>query len=147
MPESQSIDPRIAESFTKQGIMNTLGARLLHAHQGKAVIEVHNSPEVSQQHGFIHAGVLATVADSACGYAAMSLLPPDRGVLSIEFKVSLLEPALGDRFHAKARVIKSGRKIQFVEAEIINPDGDQEQLIARMSATISAVDQSRMSNR
>lgn len=144
MTERARIDPKIAESFAKQGLMSTLGARLLCAHDGRATIEIIPIESISQQHGFVHAGALAAIADSACGYAAMSLSPPDRGVLSVEFKISLISPAIADRFQARAQIIKPGRKLHFVEADIVGIQDNQEQLIARVSATITTVDQSRL---
>ena len=144
MSDSQAVDSPIAESFAKQGLMSTLGARLLCAHDGRAIIEILPIESISQQHGFVHAGALASIADSACGYAAMSLSPPDRGVLSVEFKISLISPAIADRFQARAQVIKPGRKLHFVEADIVGILNNEEQLIARVSATITTVDQSRL---
>jgi len=143
MTKHSQIDIKIAESFAKQGLMGTLGARLLHAHEGEVTIEILPNDSISQQHGFIHAGALAAIGDSACGYAAMSLSPPDKAVLTVEFKVSLMAPAIGDRFQARAQVIKPGRKLHFAQADIFAIEDAQERLIARLSATITTVDQSR----
>jgi len=143
MIEPQRIDTKIAESFEKQGLMGSLGARLIHAHDGQVTIEILPVDAILQQHGFIHAGALAAIGDSACGYAAMSLVPADKAVLTVEFKVSLVAPAIGDRFQARAQVIKPGRKLHFAEADIIAIQGEQENLVARLSATITTVDESR----
>ncbi len=137
------IDPRIAESFARQPFMATLGARLAEASDGRVRIEMPASADLTQQHGFMHAAAIAAIGDSACGYAVMTLAPEGHGVLTVEYKVSLLEPARGDTFSAEARVIRSGRRISFAEAAIHAHAAGDTVLIARLSATIASIDESR----
>src|SRR5262249_34261988 len=96
--------------------------------------------EWTQQHGFLHAGIVATVLDSACGYAAFSLMPPGAGVLSVEFKTNLLAPARGELFIARARVVRSGRTISVCQADGTMRQGADEALVATMLATVMTVE-------
>ena len=109
---------RVRRSFEAQAFMTTIGARLERVEPGEVVITLPFRADLVQQHGFLHAGVVAAVADSACGYAALSLMEPDAAVLSVEFKINLLAPARGDRFEAAARVIKPGRTLMICTAEV-----------------------------
>src|SRR3954462_12484871 len=95
---------RVQASFDRQAFMQTVGARLVSVEPGRVIIEWPFSSSLTQQHGFLHAGVVAAVADSACGYAALSLMPPGVAVLSVEFKVNLMKPAAGERFRAVGNV-------------------------------------------
>src|SRR5689334_14579650 len=104
-PQDPAYESRVRASFERQTFMATLGARLARVEPGEVDIELSPRADLVQQHGFLHAGVLASIADSACGYAALSLMPPGAAVLSIEFKVNLLSPGKGDRFVARGRVI------------------------------------------
>lgn len=104
---------RVEESVAEQRVLATIGARLVHVGPGEVDLEFDRHPDLTQQHGFIHAGILSTVMDSACGYAAYSLMPADAGVLTIEFKINLLSPARGERFVARGRVTKPGRSIRW----------------------------------
>jgi uncharacterized protein (TIGR00369 family) len=100
-------------------------------------IAVSSSPALSQQHGFVHAGVIASIADSASGYAALTLAPPNSEVLSVEFKICLLAPAVGSRFMARAKVLRAGRRLSLCMAEVSAINGSDEQLIATMLSTMS----------
>lgn len=124
-----------------QPLMKLLGASLREASDGRATIELPASQKITQQHGFAHAGAVAAIADSACGYSVMSLLPDDRGVLTVEYKISLLKPARGERFTAEARVLRSGRRISFVEAEVLAHTDEASTLIAKLSATIVSIEE------
>jgi uncharacterized protein (TIGR00369 family) len=130
---------RVRTSFAAQRIMATIGAALAHVAPGEVHIALPVRPELSQQHGFVHAGVIATIADSACGYAAFSLMPEDAGVLSIEYKINLLAPADGDRLVARARVVRAGRTINVCQADVVAQRGGDEKLVAVMTATIMTV--------
>lgn len=116
--------------------MQTLGARLARIEAGSVAISCRLHGGLDQQNGFFHAGVLASIADSACGYAAMSVLPPDADVLSIEFKINLLKPADSPEVLATARVVQAGKTIVFCEAAVTDPTG--ERLFAKMTATMIA---------
>src|SRR6266498_4605412 len=115
-------NPRFAEeirsSFAKQGIMRLIGAELDRVEPGMVEIRLPYRADLAQQHGYLHAGVVTTIADSACGYAAYSLMPAGSEVLSVEFKVNLLRPAQGETFVARAEVIKAGRTLTVVRADV-----------------------------
>jgi uncharacterized protein (TIGR00369 family) len=131
---------RIRQSFAKQGLMTTLGARLEHVSPGAVEISLPVHPSTSQQHGFIHAGAVSAIADSAAGYAALTLMPSGRGVLTTEFKINLLAPATGDRLVARARVIKAGRTLTLAQTEVFAEANGQEKLVAFLTATLMTVD-------
>jgi uncharacterized protein (TIGR00369 family) len=131
---------RIHDSFAKQGLMATLGASLGQIGPGLVEIILPAMPALSQQHGYMHAGALAAVADSAAGYAALSLTPAGVGVLSVEFKINLLAPAKGDRVKATGRVVKAGRTLTIAQAEVIAEDGADERLVALLTATVMSIE-------
>lgn len=144
MPTVKTADPQFAErvrqSFDRQAAMRTLGAALESVEPGHVVVSMLHRDELTQQHGFIHAGMLAAALDSACGYAAFSLMPPDAAVLTIEFKINLLAPARGPRFRFDARVTKPGRTISVVDGRALQfAASGEEQLIATMTATVMTV--------
>lgn len=130
---------RVRESFVLQGAMHTLGAQITHLAAGEVDISFDWAPGLTQQHGFIHAGMLSTALDSACGYAGFSLMPEDAGVLTIEFKSNLLAPAQGQRFRCEGRVLKPGRTIMVAEGRAYAIHQGQEKLCATMQCTLMAV--------
>lgn len=138
MAQTDSLQ-RVRDSFALQGAMSTLGAQLTHLAPGAADISFDWAPGLTQQHGFIHAGMLSAALDSACGYAGFSLMPEDAGVLTIEFKINLLAPAKGQRFRCEGRVLKPGRTIVLAEGRAFAIDGGQEKLCATMHCTLMAV--------
>ena len=129
---------RIRSSFEREEFMRTVGAHLVTIEPGHVVIEWPFSRSLTQQHGFLHAGVVAAVADSACGYAALSLMPEGSAVLSVEFKVNLLKPAAGSHFRAVARVVRAGRTLSVCSAEVLAYDAGKETTIAVMQGTMMA---------
>lgn len=138
-PQDPGFAERVRGSFARQGAMATLGAQLVSVEPGAVVIELPWAPGLTQQHGFIHAGIVATALDSACGYAASSLMPADAGVLTIEYKVNLLAPAQGQRFRMAGEVVKSGRTISVTEGRAYAIDGGREKLVATMTATLMTI--------
>jgi uncharacterized protein (TIGR00369 family) len=127
----------IRESFGRQSVMKLIGAELTRVDPGVIEISLPYRNDLTQQHGYVHAGIVTTIADSACGYAAYTLMPPDSEVLSVEFKVNLLRPAKGKVFLARADVIKSGRTLTVVRADVFALLQDSSRdLIATMQATI-----------
>lgn len=136
-------DPRFEErvraSFARQQVMATLGATLALVLPGEVQIALPFNQALTQQHGFHHAGVTTTIVDSACGYAALSLMPPEVGVLTIEYKVNFLAPGQGERFLAVGRVIKPGRTVMVSQGEVIATQGERESVVATMLATIMVV--------
>ena len=117
-PRDPDFERRVRDSFAKQLVMATLGASLSRVAPGEVDVELPFRADLTQQHGFLHAGIVATVVDSACGYAALSLMEPVTGVLSVEFKVNLLAPAKGARFVASGRVVRAGRTVTVVSGEL-----------------------------
>jgi len=117
-PEDPNYAERVRASFGRQRVMALLGAHLRTVAPGQTDIVLPYREELSQQHGFIHAGIVTAIADSACGYAALSLMPPDVGVLTVEFKVNLLNPASGVRLVARGQVVKPGRTLMVCTAEV-----------------------------
>jgi len=138
-PENPDFERLVRESFEKQHVMRTFGASLTHVAPGEVDIELPYREALAQQHGFLHAGVVTAVLDSACGYAAFSLMPPGAGVLSVEFKVNLLAPAKGDVLIARGRVLRAGRTISVCQGDGIMRSGSHETPVAAMLATIMAV--------
>ncbi|MBS0444739.1 MAG: PaaI family thioesterase [Proteobacteria bacterium] len=133
---------RVRESFARQGAMRTLGATLAHVGPGHVVVAMSHQDALTQQHGFVHAGMLTTALDSACGYAAFSLMPADAAVLTIEFKMNLLAPARGPHFRFEGRVAKAGRTISVVDGRALQtatPEAADGELIATMTATVMTV--------
>ena len=139
-PQNPDFERHVRESFSKQRIMATLGASLERVGAGEAEIHLPSREELTQQHGFMHAGIVATILDSACGYAAFSLMPAGFGVLSVEFKINLLAPAQGDVLVARARVLRAGRTITVCHAEGHMRTKGNEILVAAMQATIMAIE-------
>jgi len=109
---------RVEDSFSKQTIMSTIGASIVSVELGEVLIKLPFREDISQQDGFVHAGVITTIVDSACGYAAMTLMPDDARVLTIEFKSNFASPAVGDVFIAKAIVKKPGNTIMITTGEV-----------------------------
>jgi uncharacterized protein (TIGR00369 family) len=139
-PKDPNFEARVRASFDKQRFMATIGASLARVAPGEVDIEVPVREELTQQHGFLHAGALATAADSACGYAALSLMPPGAAVLSIEFKINMLAPAAGERVVARGRVLKPGRTISVCWGEVSAISNGEEKLVATMVATMMTVE-------
>lgn len=130
---------RIRASFAQQGAMSTLGAELTRIEYGAVDLCFNWAPGLTQQHGFIHAGMMSAAIDSACGYAGFSVMPPEAGVLSIEFKINLLAPAKGQRFRCEGRILKPGRTVVVTEGKAFSIDEGQEKLVASMNCTLMAI--------
>ncbi len=138
--DSAACRDRIQASFARQGLMGTLGASLLRVARGFVEIAIRPAPAISQQHGFVHAGAVSAIADTAAGYAALTLMPPGRGVLTTEFKINLVAPAAGDLILARGKVLKAGRTLTLAQAEVFAVDGGREKLVAFLTATMMAID-------
>lgn len=144
-PRNPDAEAVVRRSFAAQGLMATLGARLTAVEPGLVEIEVPYAAGLSQQHGHFHAGVTTSIVDSACGYAALSLMPAGSEVLSVEFKINLFAPARGDRLVARGRVVRSGRTITVCQGDAyaVAAGGDgtpTETHCATMVATMMRVD-------
>lgn len=137
--QQREIEARVRDSFGKQTIMNTIGAEVLAVRPGEVEIVLPFSDRVLQQHGFIHAGAVATIADSACGYAALSMMPWDAAVLTTEFKINLMSPAKGDRLRAIGRVIRNGRTLVITLGEVFAETGGTSKQVAMITASMMVV--------
>ena len=141
-PQDPAFESRVRASFGRQAFMTTLGARLAGVAPGVVSIELPFRQELTQQHGFLHAGVVSSIVDSACGYSALTLMPAGAAVLSVEFKINMLAPAAGRRFMACGRVRKAGRTVTVCEGELraFSDDSDPEgAVVALMQATMMTV--------
>ncbi len=118
-PGDPDFEARIRASFDRQGIMHLIGARMTRVEPGLVEIELPFRDDLTQQHGFIHAGIASTIADSAGGYAGLTLFPPDTSVLTVEYKMNLIAPADGEKLIATGRVIKPGRTLTICELEVV----------------------------
>ncbi|HWW75251.1 MAG TPA: PaaI family thioesterase [Pyrinomonadaceae bacterium] len=139
VPKDADFEARVRASFARQRVMETFGARLGRVAPGEVEISLDFREELTQQHGYLHAGVVAAVVDSACGYAALSLAPPGAEVLSIEFKLNLLSPAAGESFAARARVVRAGRNVTVCAGDLYARKEGGEKLVATMLGTMMNV--------
>ena len=135
-PQDPDYEARVRKSFARQTFMATLGATLARAAPGEVEIELVVREALAQQHGSVHAGAITSVLDSAAGYAALTLMPAEAAVVSVEFKVNLLEPARGERIVARGRVVRAGRTIFVCVAEAWAHAGARETLVATLQGTM-----------
>ena len=139
-PPNASFADEVRRSFAAQSIMNLIGARLTLIEPGVIEITLPYRRDLTQQNSYLHAGAVSTIADSACGYAAYTLMPAGAEVLTVEFKLNLLRPAVGDYFRARAEVIKPGRTLTVARADVFGVTGEgptaKQELIAAMQATV-----------
>jgi uncharacterized protein (TIGR00369 family) len=139
-PGTADYAERVARSFARQGLMETLGARLVAVRPGEVEIVLDVTPRVSQQHGFVHAGAVSAIADSAAGYAGLTVMPAGAGVLTVEFKINLMAPAAGERLIARGRVVRAGRTIVVAQAEVDAQADGRRKPVALLTATLMAVE-------
>ena len=136
-PLNPAFADTVETSFAKQPIMSLIGASLTLVEPGVVEITLPYRADLAQQHGYLHAGIVTTIADSACGYAAFSLMPAGSEVLSVEFKINLLRPAQGVAFVARAEVIKSGKTLSVARADVFGTsENGKRELVATMQATL-----------
>ena len=140
MLDAKEIDARIRGSFARQTIMTTLGAEIAAVRAGEVEIVLPFADRILQKHEFIHAGAVATIADSACGYAALTVMPRDAAVLTTEFKINLLAPAKGERLRAVGRVVRSGKKLVITLGEVFAEEGGARKQVALTTATMMVVE-------
>jgi uncharacterized protein (TIGR00369 family) len=138
-PQNPAFEALVRETFARQQVMTTLGAELISVTPGEVAIRFPFRQEMTQQHGFLHAGIVTAVVDTACGAAAFTLMPEQTGVLTIEYKVNFLAPAAGDSFVARGRVIKPGRNVMVCTGEVTAFQGERETTIAIMQTTMMVV--------
>ncbi|HEX6148677.1 PaaI family thioesterase [Nocardioides sp.] len=137
--DDSDLHDRITRSFEAQGLMRLLGARLTHVEPGLVRIALPSRPEVSQQHGYVHAGATSAIADSAGGYAALSLFSADDEVLTVEYKINLLAPGEGDHVEAVGTVVRSGRTLTVCRLEVFGVRADERTLVAAGQQTVMRV--------
>jgi uncharacterized protein (TIGR00369 family) len=135
-PQTSDFENRVQSSFAQQSVMNLIGAELVKVLPGEAQIQLPFRDNLTQQHGFLHAGIITTIVDSACGYAALSLMPAGASVLTVEFKVNLLAPAKGERFLARGIVVKPGKTVTVCSGEVFALGSEEPKLVAIMTATM-----------
>jgi uncharacterized protein (TIGR00369 family) len=135
-PVDQLIEQRVRQSFERQGLMGHLGAVLHQVCRGLVVIRMPFRPELSQQHGYFHAGGISAIADSAGGYAGYTLFPEGSSVLTVEFKLNLLNPAQGDYVEAVGRVVKGGRTLTICQLEVFSSSGEKRVQVALGQQTL-----------
>lgn len=138
-PKDPEFEARVRASFGRQQAMTTLGIEIVGLRAGEIELRMPHIPAYTQQHGFTHAGIIATALDSACGYAAFSLMPDDAAVLTVEFKTNLISPAKGEYFLIRAHVVKPGRTITVCEGQAFAVSGGEEKLVATMTGTLMAL--------
>jgi len=138
-PLDPQFEARVRSSFARQRVMGTIGAGLTRVEPGAVTIEMPFREDLTQQHGFLHAGIVTTILDSACGYAAFSLMPADVAVLTVEYKVNLLAPAKGERMVAQGRVLRAGRTLTVCAGDVLARAGQGDKVVATMLATLMAV--------
>lgn len=139
-PHDEDFEQRVRDSFARQTIMATLGARIAQVAPGEVAIDLPFSEQLAQQHGFFHGGVLSTIADSAGGYAAYSLFSPEASVMTVEFKINFLSPADGEALRALGRVIKPGRRLTICDVEVYASKAGRESLCAKMQQTMMCIE-------
>ena len=140
IPRDPAFAARVEASFARQAFMGHLGVALAHVAPGEVDLVVPFQPGLTQQHGFFHAGVTATIADSAAGYAALSLFAPGTGILTTEFKINLLAPARGEKLVARGRVIKPGRTLTVCRSDVTAIGDGEETLVATGLFTLMQVE-------
>lgn len=138
-PKNPDYDARVRDSFNRQKVMQTMGISIAELSPGHIVLEMAHQDALTQQHGFLHAGIVSTALDSACGYAGFSLMPVEAAVLTAEFKINLLNPADGEQFRFVADVVKPGRTLTICEGRAYAIKGGDEKLVATMTGTLMAL--------
>src|SRR5262245_23843047 len=135
-PLNRSFAEDVQRSFARQSLMRLIGANLSLVEPGVVEITLPYRADLTQQNDYVHAGIVTAIADTACGYAAYSLMPAGSAVLSVEFKVNLLRPAAGETFLAHAEVIKAGKTLTVVRADVFALTGSEQRLVATMQGTM-----------
>lgn len=134
------MNQRIRESFARQTAMTTIGASITSVTPGSIVIDLPNAPHILQQNKFVHGGVIGMIADSACGYSALTMIPEGFTVLTSEYKINLLAPAVGERFEAVGKVIRAGRRVSVVQGDVYAIANGKRKHIAMMLATMMSIE-------
>jgi uncharacterized protein (TIGR00369 family) len=131
-----AFESRVRDSFARQAAMRLIGAQLAAVEPGRCIIELTVRDELTQQHGYVHGGIVGMIADSAGGYAAFSLMPADASVLTVEYKINMLAPAAGERLVATGEVLKPGRTLSIVRADVVALRNGRATRVAAMQQTL-----------
>ena len=134
------IERRVRGSFARQHFMATIGATLDAVRDGEVEIVLPFSAALTQQHGFIHAGAVTTIVDTACGFAALTRMPDEAAVLTTEFKLNLMSPAKGERLRARGKVVRAGKTLVVCLGEVFAEEAGKSKQVALMTATMMVVD-------
>lgn len=140
VPKDPAFEPRLRASFARQKVMALIGAELTRVAPGRVEIELPFRDDLTQQHGFFHAGIVGTIADSAGGFAAYSLMPEGASVLSVEYKINLMAPAQGERLVASGQVIRPGRTLTVCDLEVVVLKDGARTVCARGMQTLICLD-------
>jgi uncharacterized protein (TIGR00369 family) len=140
-PQDPNFEAKVRASFARQGLMTNIGAQMTTVRPGEVDIELSSREDLTQQHGFVHGAAVAAIVDTACGYAAISLLAENFEVLTVEFKINFLAPALGEKIIARGKVKKAGKTLTVCEGDAFAVRDGKEKLVATMQATMMAVQQ------
>ncbi len=138
-PQDLNFEAKVRASFARQGLMTSIGARILTVLPGEVEIEVAWREDITQQQGFVHGAVIAAIVDSACGYASYTLMPAGVEVLTVEFKINFLAPAIGEKMIARGRVTKAGRTLTVCAGDAFAVQDGKEKLVATLQATMMTV--------
>lgn len=138
-PQDPDFAARVRRSFARQTAMKTIGASLVKVFPGEVEIEMPFRDDFAQQHGFLHGGIITAIVDTACGYAALTLMPPGAAVLTVEYKVNFVSPAKGERMIARGHVTKPGRILTVCGGDVVAQTDGKEKSIAVMLATMMAL--------
>jgi uncharacterized protein (TIGR00369 family) len=139
-PQDPDFEAKARASFARQAYMATIGVEILRVAPGAVDLGLAFRADLTQQHGYLHAGVVTALVDSACGFAAFTLMPAGSGVVSVEFKVNLLAPAVGERMIARGRVLRPGRTLTVCSGEVVAVTGAEEKTVLAMLATMMRID-------
>jgi uncharacterized protein (TIGR00369 family) len=139
IPHPPVVDPRLHGSFARQTMMTTIGAQMIHADRGLCLLRAGIGAHLLQQHGAAHAGLAFMLGDSAAGYAALSLMPPETEVMTVEMKINLMAPAIGEALEAVGEVVRAGRRLTVVRAEVFALSGATRKSVALMQGTMIPV--------
>jgi uncharacterized protein (TIGR00369 family) len=140
-PQDANFEAKIRASFARQGLMTNIGAKLVSVSAGEVEIEIAWREDITQQQGFVHGAVIAAIVDTACGYASLTLMPPDVEVVTVEFKINFIAPAIGDKMIARGRVTKAGKTLTVCAGDAFAIKDGKEKLVATLQATMMAVEQ------
>jgi uncharacterized protein (TIGR00369 family) len=138
-PQDPNFETKVRDSFARQGLMTNLGARLTSIHPGEVEIELPWREDITQQQGFVHGAAVAAIVDTACGYASFTLMPANVEVLTVEFKINFIAPAIGDKIIARGRVTKAGKTLTVCSGDAFAVKDGKEKLVATLQATMMTV--------